>query len=210
MILGALHKFDPRVARNYYLNGVFAMTISEQFTLTQKSGFDVFFNASFKAIEGLERIAALNAQAVKATMTETQSFVEGATSTRDLGEWVALQSAYVQQIPQKMKSYWDHVSTILIETQSQLVGGTESELGKYQADARSFVEGLVGGQFGGQFDAAKATSAWRDAFVATATEAQRTGGEATGKIIENTQEASQNVTDATRQVIVSSDPAKDA
>ena len=180
------------------------MTISEQLTLTQKSGLDVFFNTSIKTMEGMERIAALNAQAVKATLAEAQAYVENASAARDPSELIALHSAYMQPVPQKMKSYWDHVSTILLDTQSQLVNTTDSELGKYQADARTFVEGLVGGQF----NVAQASSAWKDAFVAGASETQRADEQATSTIINATEATGQAASDATHQVIVSGDPTK--
>lgn len=182
------------------------MTISEQFTLTQKSGLDLLFHASFKALEGMERIAVLNAQAVKATLAEAQAFVESASSTRDASELVQLHTSYVQPVPQKMKSYWDHVSTILLDTQSQVVNTTDSELGKYQADARSFVEGLVSGQF----NPAQASSAWSNAFLAGASEAGQAAEHTETKIVESTQDLAKATSDATHQVIASSDPSNNA
>ena len=177
-------------------------TVTEQFAKAQKTGYEAMFGVSEKALAGLEKIALLNIQAVQATLSESQEFATQAVLTQHVQGLLDLQSTYAQPLPQKVKSYWEHVSNIIFDTQDELAAATDERLKQYREEAQAFVRSVV--------DNASVSdtglSSWKTAFLAVdeaAASAQNTAEQTGSKIIESTKEITQAATsDASRPVII--------
>lgn len=172
------------------------MSLSEQFAATQQSNVDTMTTLTGKTLNAVEKIALLNMQAVKATLSEHKALTDRAVAIRDIAELVELQTGYMQAFPLKVKAYWEHVANILVESQQEATAAAEERLNTYRADAQAFVSSAAATPF--QFSAD--LSPWKSAFVATENAAVKAGQDMT----ESTLGA---VEEGTRQVIVASDEA---
>ena len=180
-------------------------TVTVQLAKAQKTGYEAMLGVSEKAFAGLEKIALLNIQAVKATLSESHEFATQAVLTQHVQGLLDLQSTYAQPLPQKVKSYWEHVSNIIFDTQDELAAATDERLKQYREEAQAFVRSVV--------DNASVSdtglSSWKTAFLAVdeaAESAQNTDGRTGAKIIESTNEIAQAAAgDAARPVIIAED-----
>ena len=68
------------------------MLNTEQFTATNKANFEAMMGLTTKAFEGVEQLAALNLQVVKASLDEATEAGRAALSTHDPQSLLALQA----------------------------------------------------------------------------------------------------------------------
>jgi phasin family protein len=180
-------------------------TVTEQFAKAQKTGYEAMFGVTEKAIDGLEKIALLNIQAVKATLSESHEFATQAVLTQHAQGLLDLQSTYAQPLPQKVKSYWEHVSTIFFDTQDELAAAADERMKQYREEAQAFVRSVV--------DSASVSdtglSPWKTAFLAAdeaAASAKNTTERTGSQVIESASEITQApAAEASRPVIVAED-----
>ena len=89
------------------------MLNTEQFTATNKANFEVLMGLSAKAFEGVEQIAALNLQVVKAGLEEATETGLAAFSAKDPQAVLALQAGLLQPAADKATAYGKQVYGIV-------------------------------------------------------------------------------------------------
>ena len=92
----------------------------EQFLQIQKTALEVFQSATLTSIEGLEKLAALNVQAAKASIDESTDALKSMTDVKDAKQLAEMATTSVQPATDKVTAYYKHVYEIANETGSEL------------------------------------------------------------------------------------------
>ncbi len=92
----------------------------EQFLQIQKTALEVFQSATITSIEGLEKLAALNVQAAKASIDESTDALKSMTDVKDAKQLAEMATVSVQPATDKVTAYYKHVYEIANETGSGL------------------------------------------------------------------------------------------
>jgi phasin family protein len=85
----------------------------DQFADANKASVDTVFGQTGQVFEGVEKLAALNLQAIKASIVEFREGTEAALSAKTPEEFTKLQAAALQAAPQKVLAYGRQVKEIL-------------------------------------------------------------------------------------------------
>jgi phasin family protein len=96
------------------------VTTPEQFLQIQKTALEVFQTATITSIEGLERLAALNVQAAKASIDESTDALKSMTEVKDAKQLADMATGSVQPATDKVTAYYKHVYEIANETGAEL------------------------------------------------------------------------------------------
>jgi phasin family protein len=112
----------------------------EQVVASQRAGLETLSDIWTKAFGCIEKLTELNLRAVKSTLAENQAIANLALSTKDPQELFALQARRAQAAMQEAQSYWRHVSTIMFNTQAELVAGAEAQLKQQQQNTQAMVD----------------------------------------------------------------------
>jgi phasin family protein len=96
----------------------------EQFAAAQKNHVDAFFGLANKVFDGVEKLTALNLQAAKSIIAETQETTEQALSGRDPQDLLKLQNSLTQPAAEKTRAYSRHAYEILTATHAEFVKAT--------------------------------------------------------------------------------------
>jgi phasin family protein len=96
------------------------VTTPEQFLQIQKTALEVFQTATITSIEGLERLAALNVQAAKASIDESTDALKSMTEVKDAKQLADMATGSVQPATDKVTAYYKHVYEIANETGTEL------------------------------------------------------------------------------------------
>lgn len=92
----------------------------EQFASLQKAALEAFHGATVASIAGLEKLAALNAQATKASLDESAETLRSMVEVKDPKQLADFATASVQPATDKVAAYYKHVYEIANETGSEL------------------------------------------------------------------------------------------
>ncbi len=92
----------------------------EQFVQVQKATLDAFQAVAMKSVEGFEKIAELNIQAIKASVTETSDQVKAALAVRDPKAFGDLAMVGAQPAVEKFTAYANHVYEIANDTGTEI------------------------------------------------------------------------------------------
>lgn len=92
----------------------------EQFVQMQKATLDTFQAVALKSVEGFEKIAELNIQAVKTSLTETSDQVKAALAARDAKAFGDLATVGAQPAVEKFAAYANHVYEIASDTGTEI------------------------------------------------------------------------------------------
>jgi len=112
------------------------MLNTEQFAATNKANFEVMMGLTAKAFEGVEQLAALNLQVVKASLDEVTETGLAALSAKDPQSLLQLQADLLQPSAEKATAYGKQVYGIV----SGITSGFEKVAGEQATAAqRSFV-----------------------------------------------------------------------
>jgi len=109
------------------------MLNTEQFTATNKANFEALMGLTTKAFEGVEQLAALNLQVVKASLDEATEAGRAALSTQDPQSLLALQAGLLQPSAEKASAYGKQVYGI--------VAGITAELEKVAGEQAAAAQG---------------------------------------------------------------------
>lgn len=101
------------------------MTVTEQFSATQKSNFETFFSLGSKVFSSVEKLAELNLQAAKTLLSEAQETMRAALSVKDLHELIALQAGWLKSAGEKAAAYRHHVHEIAASTRADFTKAAE-------------------------------------------------------------------------------------
>jgi phasin family protein len=156
----------------------------EQIVAAQRVAVDALYGFFNTALEGYQKLAALNLQAAKASILENEVVTSEALarSAKDPQSFFELQSRQSQATTTKVQAYWHHVNEIATETRSQLLASSEKLVSEYVRETQTVIDSLAktpstGNEavtafwskgFGAVWDAGKA---WQEQTQAVATEA---------------------------------------
>ena len=115
------------------------MLNTEQFAATNKANFEVLMGLSAKAFEGVEQLAALNLQVVKAGLGEATEAGLAALSAKDPQSLLALQAALLQPAAEKATAYGKQVYGIVAGIKADV----EKVAGQQAAAAQSSFVALI-------------------------------------------------------------------
>jgi phasin family protein len=135
-----LHSFRYRVPVVFSLYGAFMSTpIPQRLADAQNARIKQLFAFSSNAFEGIEKLSALNLQAVKATLAENEALMARALSARP-GELIALSTSLAKPTAEKIAAYNRHVYEIMSGIQIALSANAPSQYQPHERDAQGFVE----------------------------------------------------------------------
>ncbi len=108
------------------------MTSVEQFHSLQLSSIETFFGLGARALEGTEKLAALNLQTVKRLLGETQETTLAAASSKNPQELIAQQfsAQTLTHAVDKAIAYWRHAYEIVTATADEITKLIEADAGK--------------------------------------------------------------------------------
>ncbi len=92
----------------------------EQFVEIQKAALETFQAVALKSVEGFEKLAELNIQAIKATLSESSDHIKSALNIRDAKSLGDLAGLGLQPAVDKLGAYARHVYEIGTETGSEI------------------------------------------------------------------------------------------
>ncbi|OUL80711.1 TIGR01841 family phasin, partial [Paraburkholderia hospita] len=95
------------------------MMNQDQIAATRQANLDLFFGRSSKAVEGVEKLAALNIQAIRATVSDTFDLAQKSLSVKEPQDWLALQNGAAAAIAEKVQSYSRQLFDIASATQAE-------------------------------------------------------------------------------------------
>ncbi|MDE1007643.1 MAG: TIGR01841 family phasin [Paraburkholderia fungorum] len=162
--------------------------LSPEQAAATKINVDTFFEVAGKIYEGVEKLAALNLQALRATLAETQENMSQVSSASEPQQGFTLAADFAGPWAEKSLSYGRQVFDIAAATQAEVTQLAQAYYERYNNRVQTLVE-----------DAAKhapsgseaAIAAWRSAIAATTTlceTLQKTGQQAV-KMAESNLEA---------------------
>lgn len=117
--------------------------IPEQLVTAQKAGLESFFGFATKAFESIEKLAELNLQAVKSTLSENQELLTKSLSVRQPHELFAFQAGLAQPAVAKAASYGREVWEVVLNAQGAFSAVTAAQVQQYQRDAQVMVENFA-------------------------------------------------------------------
>ena len=152
--------------------------LSPEQVAAQKANVDAFFGVAGKIFEGVEKLVALNLQAVRATLAEAQENLTKVSGTTEPQQWFTLQADVTGPFAEKSLSYGKQVFEIASTTQAEVTQLAQTHYERYNDRVQALVE-----------EAAKhaptgseaAIAAWKSAIAATTTlyeTLQKTGQQA--------------------------------
>jgi phasin family protein len=97
------------------------MLTQEQIAATRMANLDLLFGLSTKAVEGFERLAALNMQLMRATLADMVDFAQKLFSVKEQQDWLALQNSLGAPLADKMQGYSRQAVDIALATQAEFV-----------------------------------------------------------------------------------------
>ncbi|SIO72712.1 phasin family protein [Burkholderia sp. GAS332] len=162
--------------------------LSPEHIAAAKANVDAYFGVTGKIFEGVEKLAALNLQVVKATLGEAQENVTKVSGTTEPQQWFTLQAGFIAPFAEKSLSYGRQVFDIASTTQSEVTRLAQTHYERYNDRVQALVaEAAKHAPAGSE----AAIAAWKSAIAATATlceTLQKTGQQAV-KIAESNFEA---------------------
>jgi phasin family protein len=133
-------KFPPSHPQTHFHGAVMSTPIPEQLVSARKAGVASFFGLAAKAFESVEKLAALNLQAVKSTLAENEELLTKSLSVRVPQEWFALTAGLTQPAAAKAASYGREVWEVALNAQGAFLAVTAAQVQQYQRDSQVMVE----------------------------------------------------------------------
>ncbi|WP_025600048.1 TIGR01841 family phasin [Burkholderia sp. WSM2230] len=155
-----------------------ALLSPEQFAASQKANLDAFFALTGKVFEGVEKLVALNVQAIKSTLVESQENMAKAPVATDPQQWFAPQAGSSAAFAEKSLSYSRQFFDIASTTQAEVAQLALAQYERYNARLQEFIEEAAKSAPAGS---EAAIAAWKSAISATTTlceSLQKTGQQA--------------------------------
>lgn len=115
----------------------------EQFIQLQKSALEAFHSATITSIEGLEKLAALNVQAAKASIEESTEALRSMSDVKDAKALADLASGTVQPATDKVTAYYKHVYEIANETGNELARLFEKQFAESNRQVYAAIDSLA-------------------------------------------------------------------
>ncbi|HEX5804978.1 MAG TPA: phasin family protein [Macromonas sp.] len=116
------------------------MLTVEQIVAAQKAQISSLFDLSSKALSSVEKIAELNLQASKASLSESANHVQALLSVKDVQDLMSLQTTVLQPLAEKAASYSRHLYEIASGVGTELSKAAESQAADVQKQFVSAVD----------------------------------------------------------------------
>lgn len=178
-----------------------ALLSPEQVASAQKANLDAFFGLSGKVFEGVEKLIALNLQAIKSTLVEAQENAATASGTNDPQQWLASQAGVTGPCADKWRSFGRQLLDITSTTQAEVTQLARAQYELYNARVQTLVEDAAKSAPAGS---EAAIAAWKSAISATSTwhdTLQKTGQQAMQVAGSNLAAVTAAASSATRRAI---------
>ncbi|MGT2472132.1 phasin family protein [Paraburkholderia terrae] len=106
------------------------MLTQEQIAETRKANLDALFELANTAIEGVQKLTALNLQTIRATLADTLDLTQQSLSAKEAQEWLALQNKVALPMADRVQTYCRQAFDIVSATQAE-----HARIGKAQCEA---------------------------------------------------------------------------
>ncbi|OAI63727.1 Phasin (PHA-granule associated protein) [Ralstonia solanacearum] len=118
------------------------MLTQEQIAAAQKANLETFFGLTNKAFEGVEKLVELNLQVVKATLAENVEHSKKALSAKDAQELLAVHTAAVQPLAEKVLAYNRHLYEIFSDTQTKFGKVAETQIAENGRKLQALIDNV--------------------------------------------------------------------
>lgn len=115
----------------------------EQFIEMQKSALEAFQAVALKSVEGFEKLAELNIQAVKATLAESSEHMKSTLNIKDAKSLGDLAGVGLQPAVDKFGAYARHVYEIGSETGAEIAKILEKQFSENNKQFTAAIEELT-------------------------------------------------------------------
>jgi phasin family protein len=119
-------------------------SIPEQFSSATKANleaqFALYTSLAAKALEGVEKIVALNMSAAKATLEESTATARQLLAAKDPQEFLSLSAAQAQPNAEKVVAYGRHLASIASGTQAEFSKAAEAQISETNRKVISLVD----------------------------------------------------------------------
>jgi phasin family protein len=107
----------------------FIVLTKEQVADIRNASLERFFDLSNQALEGIGKLAALNLQTIRATLTDTFDLANKSLSVMEPRDWLALQDSLSAPMADKVQTYGRQALEIVLATQAEFarIGNTQYE-----------------------------------------------------------------------------------
>ncbi len=109
----------------------------DQVTAAQKNSVESLLTLTAQAFSGVEKMIDLNVATAKATLTEVAAHAQAALNVKDPQEFIALQSAQVQPMAEKVSSYGRKAFEIASASAAEIRSTVESTAKEVQTAAQT-------------------------------------------------------------------------
>jgi len=116
------------------------MLTQEQVAETRKANLDLLFELSNKVVDGVEKLAALNTQTLRATLTDAFDLAQKSLSVREPQDWLALQNSVAAPMRDKVQTYSRQAFDIVSATQAEFARIGKAQCEAYGRQMKSVVE----------------------------------------------------------------------
>lgn len=115
----------------------------DQFAQANKASVATLFSFAEQAFASVEKLAALNIQVIKTSLTEASESSQAAASAKSPQELLNLQTTLVQSAPEKALAYGRQVKEILTEAAAAPRAETEAKIAEVQSKFLEAVSGVL-------------------------------------------------------------------
>ena len=111
----------------------------DQVTAAQKNNVESLIGLTAQAFAGVEKIIELNIATAKAAFSDAATQAQAALNVKDAQEFIALQSAQIQPLAEKVSAYGRKAYEIATTSTAEIRSTVEGKLKEAQAAAQSVV-----------------------------------------------------------------------
>ena len=111
----------------------------DQVTSAQKNNVESLIGLSAQVFSGVEKLVELNIATAKAAFNDAAKQAEAVLNVKDAQEFIALQSAQVQPLAEKVSAYGRKAYEIAATSTAEIRSTVEGKLKEVQAAAQSAV-----------------------------------------------------------------------
>jgi phasin family protein len=119
------------------------MLTQEQVAETRKANLDLLFDLSIKTVEGVEKLAALYMQTIRATLADTVDLAQKSLSVKEPQDWLALQNSLAASMADKVQIYSRQAIDIISATQAEFTRIGKAQCEAYGRQMKSVVEDVA-------------------------------------------------------------------
>ena len=118
-------------------------TSPDQFLQVHKAAFETFQTVALKSVESFEKLAELNIQATKASISESAEQFKALSTAKDPKAFADILSASTQPTADKVTAYAKHVYDIANETGTELAKLLEKQFAEGNKQLNTAIDSLA-------------------------------------------------------------------